>query len=242
MTELNHEWLNDSIDELGIFLNNLPQDIVAVDFDETVLDYEAFAKALNESLPKDVAIEFGILGEPLMNPYFCRFVYLIERPWLLRTSGFGPELAPLRSNAHLFTEKCLRITAVFCTNDQVGVYPWLRKVALLARVGYNVKIEVPFEINEQWVMNVTHGLVDLDIEVVEPVELVKGYRHAARSCGGVLACIGIDGGFYPCPHCLVANPLGYPVYRYGKLGEPFKRQGCKDCKLKDCPLDGNEIS
>lgn len=228
-------------DELEKMLGKIPADVVRVDFDESILDYHAFAAGLNKSLPEDMVISLGIYGEPLMHPFFCKFANLLERPWMVRTWGFGPGFACLRANAHLFADKCMGITAIFRENERAGFIPWLRKVALLARVGYNIKIETPVEFNPQWIMNVTHGLVDLNIEVVKPTVLARGYKPSLlHSCEGALACISVDGDYYPCWWCLGANPLGVPVYRYGRLGEMFVRRGKKDCKLKECPLNDNE--
>jgi len=137
----------------------------SVAFDDTVKNWSEFANELNE-LPTDTGIAFDV-SEPLSHHFFCKFIHRIERKWTLRTTLFGPGYYCLRANPAL-AESCEEIVATYIADGRAGFYEWLRKLALLARVGYNVRAITTFVPNDDFVRNATHGLVSFPIEVVEP--------------------------------------------------------------------------
>jgi len=138
----------------------------SVAFDDTVKNWSEFANELNE-LPADTGIAFDV-SEPLGHHFFCKFIHMIQRPWTLRTTLFGPGYHCLRANPHTLLIYCQEIIGIFPDDGRAGFYEWLRKLALLARVGYNVRAITTFVPKDDFVQNVTHGLVSFPIEVIDP--------------------------------------------------------------------------
>jgi|GEM_PF-5829545 len=211
-------------------------EMISVAFDTE--NWREFAFDLEESVPEKYGFSFDIGPNPLASHWFCQFIHRIKRPWTLRSDLYGPGFQCLRVNREKLN--CVGITTVYTTkNDKENFYFWLRRPVLLARVGYDVRVEVEipdFVPNADFVRNATHGLCDLGIVTVPSSRLLKkGIYGPGQSCNGEFACIWSDGKYYPCWHC-VDGGLRWSVYSYGKLGEPFEKTGREVCKLADCLL------
>jgi len=142
----------------------LMTEMIPVAFDTD--DWENFAKLLEESVPEEYGFDFGIGPDPLLSHWFCGFIHKIKRPWTLRSQLYGHGYQCLRVNRERLN--CVGITAVHAfTNEKQNFYRWLRWPTLLARAGYDVKVEVEkpgFVPNEDLVRNATHGLVELELK------------------------------------------------------------------------------
>jgi len=158
----------------------------------------------------------------------------------MRTTLWGPGFLCLKVNQ---IPTCEEIVAVFEPSPYYGLYTWFRRPIVLCELGYNIRVEVPYPVNVDFLRRLGWERVTLQIDVVstEKRVLKAGFsRKHRRVCDGELAVIWSDGRFYPCPWAPVGGLKG-PVYSYGSLGEPFRKVGRDDCCLRDCPLEVSDV-
>lgn len=213
---------------------------VTVNFNASVENWHKFADGLNESVPRDAMVDFRF-GDPVMHEMFCSFVFLFEQKFRLETAMAGPGVQCLVVNYDTLGKRCVEIVARFEKNAlNWGLLPWMGQIVRLTELGYNIKAEVPRPVNPAWLSRYRRTGRPVNIEVVIPtegVEFKKGFQKSSQSCDGEHAIIWDDGKYYPCHWCVLGG-LKYPVYDYGKLGEPFEKKGKQECHLRECPYKG----